>query len=66
MPSSVIKRYDYDEQLSVLTVTFTNDRVYRYFGVPKSKYLALNAAPSRGRYFGDHIRDVHPFERVRD
>jgi hypothetical protein len=63
MPSSVIRRYDYDAALQALTVEFVTGRKYRYAEVPEPIVVELGAAFSKGQYFNQHIRDH--FDAVR-
>jgi lysyl-tRNA synthetase class 2 len=64
MPSSVIADFSYDAELSQLTVTFVTGRVYRYYLVPADCAAGLDAAPSKGAFFNQHIRDKYPFREV--
>lgn len=64
MPSSVIRRFSYDEPQRRLRVTFTSGDVYDYFHVPPEVETAFRAAFSKGRFFASDIRDRYPFERV--
>lgn len=64
MPSSVIRRFTYDEAQRRLRVTFTSGDVYDYDGVPPEVAAAFRAAFSKGRFFASDIRDRYPFERV--
>ena len=67
MPLSVIRDYAYDPARRVLTITFVSGEVYDYFDVPPEVHQRLREAGSRGRYFGDHIRDRFRFrKRPRD
>lgn len=61
MPSSVIRRFDYDPGRQELDVEFTTGRRYRYFRVPPAEAEAFRAAFSKGRYFNAHIRDAYEF-----
>lgn len=64
MPSSVIRRFSYDQPQRRLRVTFTSGDVYDYSGVPPEVAAAFRAAFSKGRFFASDIRDRYPFERV--
>ena len=64
MPSSVIRRFSYDEPQRRLRVTFTSGDVYDYVGVPPTRWRDFRAASSKGRFFAAHIRDRYPFERI--
>ena len=64
MPSSVIRRFSYDEPRRRLRVTFTSGDVYDYDGVPPEVEADFRAAFSKGRFFASHVRDRYRFERV--
>lgn len=64
MPSSVIRRFSYDETQRRLRVTFVSGDVYDYNGVPAEVAAGFRAASSKGRFFASDIRDRYPFERV--
>ena len=64
MPSSVIRRFSYDEPRRRLRVTFTSGDVYEYDGVPPEVNSAFRAAFSKGQFFGPNIRDRYPYRRV--
>ena len=64
MPSSVIRRFSYDEPARRLRVTFVSGEIYEYDGVPSETAAALRAAPSKGRFFGPNIRDRYAYSRV--
>ena len=66
MPSSVIRRFRYDERRRRLTVTFVSGEVYEYEDVPPEVTEDFRAARSKGRYFGPNIRDRYPYRRVTD
>lgn len=62
MPSSVIKRSEYDPERRVLTIWFVpSGRAYDYRDVPPRVYDRLRRATSKGRFFNAHIRDHYPF-----
>ncbi len=64
MPSSVIRRFSYDEPRRRLRVTFTSGDVYDYDGVPPEVVADFKAAFSKGRFFGPNIRDRFAYRRV--
>jgi lysyl-tRNA synthetase class 2 len=63
MPSSVIRSFEYDPAKRELTVLFQSGRAYIYEDVPAEIARALEASPSKGEYFNDHIRENYAFER---
>jgi hypothetical protein len=64
MPSSVIRRFSYDEPHRRLRVTFTSGDVYDYEAVPPEVVADFRAAFSKGRFFGPNIRDRYRYRRV--
>jgi KTSC domain len=64
MPSSVIRRFVYDEMESNLWVEFTTGRRYVYSGVPREVADAFRSAFAKGVYFNTRIRDHFPQREV--
>jgi len=64
VPSSVIRRFSYDETQRRLRVTFVSGDVYDYDQVPPEVVADFRAARSKGRFFGPNIRDAYPYRRV--
>lgn len=64
MPSTVIRRFDYDALHRRLDVEFVSGRLYRYHDVPSEEAEAMRAAFSKGSYFNRHIRDNYRFTRL--
>ena len=58
--SSAIRALAYHTDAS-LGVAFASGARYRYRDVPEDVFRAFLAAPSKGRYFNDEIRDRFPF-----
>jgi len=44
-------------EAGTLEIKFKSGNIYQYQGVPEHVYHELMAAPSKGSYFADHIRD---------
>lgn len=57
--STAIQHIAWNSGTLVLNITFASGRTYSYCGVPEWKYLGLVAAPSKGEFFNEHIRDQH-------
>ena len=57
MPSTVIRRFVYDEMEQQLWVEFTTGRKYVYSDVPHEVADAFRSAFSKGIYFNTRIRD---------
>jgi hypothetical protein len=57
MPSSVIRRFDYDPATRALWIEFVTGRRYIYEDVPGEVAEAFGLALSKGIYFNQRIRD---------
>jgi hypothetical protein len=64
MPSTVIRRFVYDEMEGNLWVEFTTGRKYVYSGVPHEVADAFRGAFAKGVYFNTRIRDRFPHREV--
>ena len=64
MPSTVIRRFVYDEMEENLWVEFTTGRRYVYSGVPHEVADAFRGAFAKGVYFNTRIRDRFPHREV--
>jgi hypothetical protein len=64
MPSTVIRRFVYDETEQNLWVEFTTGRRYVYSGVPEEVANTLRSAFAKGVYFNTRIRDRFPYREV--
>lgn len=63
--SSMLLAAGYDEATAEMRVIFRTGDTYRYLNVPKSTYLELLKAESKGAYMKTHVIDVFPSRRVR-
>lgn len=64
--SDYIKSTRYDKASLVLYVTFYNNQVYKYFGVPEDIYKGMMNSPSHGVYFYANIRQSFTYELVNE
>jgi hypothetical protein len=62
MPSTVIRRFEYDEPTRTLTVTFVSGDLYAYRDVPPEVAESFRSAFSKGRFFAAYIRDRYDCE----
>lgn len=53
--SEAINAVGYDPDTRLLKITFKNQKTYDYHGVPSHVFEGLMRAPSKGRYYRDHI-----------
>jgi hypothetical protein len=64
MPSSVIRRFVYDQMTGDLWVEFTTGRRYVYSGVPQEVADAFRGAFAKGIYFNTRIREQFAHREV--
>jgi hypothetical protein len=62
--SSSLASVGYDLRQAVLEVEFRSGAVYRYYEVPKRLFQDLLAAPSKGAFLNQRIRDRFRYARV--
>jgi hypothetical protein len=65
MPSSVIRRFVYDQSEHQLWVEFTTGRRYVYEDVPEEVATTFRTAFSKGAYFNTRIRDRFKHREVK-
>lgn len=63
--SSTIRSVGYDEISAVLEIEFRSGGIYQYSSMPRSIYLALMAASSKGGYHARHIKRRYRHQRLR-
>jgi hypothetical protein len=56
MPSSVIRKFEYESSKRELLVTFTSGRRYLYLDVPEEEALRFRGSFAKGIHFNRHIR----------
>ena len=64
MPSSVIRRFVYDQSERQLWVEFTTGRRYVYSDVPEEVASTFRSAFAKGIYFNTRIRDRYPHREI--
>ena len=64
MPSSVIRKYEYNAEAEVLTITFVSGIIYDYLEVPEQVYLQMKSTLAKGIFFNQHIKDKYKWKRV--
>ena len=64
MPSTVIRRFVYDQSAGDLWVEFTTGRRYVYSDGPIEVAEAFRGAFAKGVYFNTRIRDRFPHREV--
>ncbi|HEY8572702.1 KTSC domain-containing protein [Phenylobacterium sp.] len=63
MPSSVIRRFDYDPRAHRLDITFVSGRRYSYHEVPPDVVDEMKSSFSKGQFYNRKIRDHFEFTR---
>ena len=67
MPSTSIRKSEYDPEKKVLSVWFVaSGKRYDYEGVPAEVYAEFRNAFVKGRFFNEHIRDHFRHRLVSD
>ncbi|MER9455553.1 KTSC domain-containing protein [Mesorhizobium sp. M0478] len=62
MPSTSIRKFDYDTNTKVLSVWFVaSGKHYEFLDVPVEAYAAFKSAFAKGRHFNNHIRNRYAF-----
>lgn len=64
MPSSVIKRYEYDAGKKALRIWFVSGAIYDYEQVPAAAFESFRNASSRGRYLNLHIKGKFAYRKL--
>ncbi len=64
VPSGHIVSIGYSEAEMILEVEFAEGKIYRYYDVPSSEYLALMNASSHGAYLNQYIRNTYRYEQM--
>ena len=62
--SSNVGAIGYDEESETLYVSFLNNSMYIYKGVPIIEFEGLKNAPSIGSYLHRNIKNLFPYERI--
>ena len=66
MPSTVIRRFDYDPDTRKLEILFTTGRRYVYADVPQDAVTDFRTAFSKGAHFNRYIRDRYPCRELNE
>ncbi|MER8677061.1 MULTISPECIES: KTSC domain-containing protein [unclassified Mesorhizobium] len=62
MPSTSIRKFDYDPNTRVLSVWFVaSGKHYEFLDVPAEAVAAFKTAFAKGVYFNSHIRNRYAF-----
>lgn len=64
MPSTIIRRFDYERARRELIVELVTGRRYLYSGVPEEEADGFRSAFAKGSYFNRRIRGHYPFREL--
>ena len=59
--SGVMSHVGFDEPTRTLSILFHTGKRYEYDGVPEQVFKDFMDAPSKGRFFNDHIDEKYPY-----
>ena len=62
--SEAIGRVEYEASARTLFVRFTSGDWYAYLDVAPGVFAQFEAAPSKGRFFQDEVRDRYAYLRL--
>jgi hypothetical protein len=62
--SSTILRVGFDDEASILIVEFKTTGTYHYFDVQVHVFEAMRAAPSRGQFLAQNIKNQFRYARA--
>jgi hypothetical protein len=63
--SSNLHSVGYDPDTQTLEIEFSTGGIYEYYGVPDTAYRQLMTAPSHGKFFHAHIRNVYRYRKIK-
>ena len=62
--SSTIAGFDYSATTQVLAVEFKNGGRYNYYDVPSAVFERMKAAPSKGQFLAQNIKNAYRYARA--
>jgi len=62
--SSTIAGFDYNETTQILAVEFKNGGRYNYYDVPAVVFERMKAAPSKGQFLAQNIKNIYRYART--
>jgi KTSC domain len=65
MPSSVIKKIEYQDDSRRLRITFVSGDIYDYLNVPKAVFEEMRASGSKGAFLNALVKGRYDFEKVK-
>ena len=65
MPSSVVARFEYDEEKATLRVFFVSGSIYDYLKVPKVVYEEMKRSGSKGVFLNLRIKGNYRYRKIK-
>lgn len=62
--SSNIKSASYETESKILTITFNNSSIYKYYDVPWKIFARFRMSESQGKYFSKEINGKYKYSKV--
>jgi hypothetical protein len=62
--SSNLAGFDYSKERHVLTVEFKNGGRYNYYDVPDVVFEQMKAAPSKGQFLAQNIKNIYRYAKI--
>ena len=62
--SSSVTQFGYERDARHLDVEYKRGVVYRYFDVPESTFVAMQAASSKGKFVAEQIKGKYRYARL--
>jgi len=62
--STNLAGFDYNKATQVLTVEFRHGGRYNYYDVPEVVFDRMKAAPSKGQFLAQNIKNTYRYARV--
>ena len=63
--SSNLKFASYQTEVKTLTITFKNDSIYEYYGVPWEVFTKLRMSESQGKFFNMNISRGYKYKKIK-
>jgi hypothetical protein len=64
--SSNLKSVGYDDDTEIFEAEFQNERIYRYYGVPKTINTLFWTVPDKGYFFRTIIAAGYRYEEIKN
>lgn len=66
MPSTVIRKIEYEPASECLKIYFVSGLAYVYYNVPEAVYWQFKNFREKGIYFNQHIKNTYNYKRIEE